>query len=86
MIQSAYLLLAMEQVRLKGKETNQTTYGYFAESISFCDLVFSNGNNETSALYAGLPLCTDYIDVGQSIYDNMVSSELVDKDCIEGRQ
>lgn len=69
MIREAYTILAMDAVRIQAVEYNQTAFSYFAsDSASFCDLVFANGQNKSSILYAGLSYCDDIDTFGHQIY------------------
>jgi hypothetical protein len=69
MMKEAYTILAMDSVRLTALETNETVLSYFAsDATQFCDLVMANGQNTSSALYAGLNYCLDIDTFGQQIF------------------
>ena len=73
MVREAYTILALNEIKLKALETNETAFSYFGpDARVICEIVNANGQNATSILYAGLPYCTDITTIERQIYDNMV--------------
>lgn len=73
MIDEAYNLLAIQAVRLKAQEMNQTILSYLTDPNSFCNFVVSNGDNTASPLYVGLPYCLDRQELTATIHNNVIS-------------
>ena len=51
MINEAYNLLGIHQVRLKAEEMDQTVLSYMTDPIAFCKFVMGNGDNTSSPLH-----------------------------------
>jgi len=69
MLREAYTLLAMDEVRLKALETNETALSYYgADADKFCELVLANGQNTSHVLYAGHAMCKDIEVFGGQVY------------------
>ena len=69
MVEEAYTILAMNEVRLKALETNQSAASFFGrDSRDFCALVAANGGNTSSVLFAGLSYCNDITTISNQIY------------------
>ena len=68
MVEEAYTLLAANEARLKGLETNESVLSYFGYDVSgFCDIVLAN-TNMSSALYAGFRYCSDISTIKNQVY------------------
>lgn len=72
MIGEAYNLLAIQAVILKAQEVNQPILSYLTDPSSFCNFVFSNGDNTASPLYVGLPYCLDRQELTATIHNNVI--------------